>query len=78
MENLSSILKQKATERHHRAEVMIAGEQLRYDWGNARGFVCLSEGARLVSLSERLITGQLINTHVNALGMLFVNQDEPA
>ncbi|XP_061486236.1 DEP domain-containing mTOR-interacting protein-like [Rhineura floridana] len=29
MESLSSILKQKATERHHRAEVMIAGEQLR-------------------------------------------------
>ncbi|XP_062976973.1 DEP domain-containing mTOR-interacting protein-like isoform X1 [Elgaria multicarinata webbii] len=30
MENsLSSALKQKATERHHRAEVMIAGEQLR-------------------------------------------------
>nr|XP_028591267.1 DEP domain-containing mTOR-interacting protein-like [Podarcis muralis] len=29
MENLGSILKQKATEKHHRAEVMIAGEQLR-------------------------------------------------
>ncbi|KAJ6665731.1 hypothetical protein lerEdw1_002101 [Lerista edwardsae] len=29
MESLSTILKQKATERHHRAEVMIAGEQLR-------------------------------------------------
>ncbi|XP_020665041.2 DEP domain-containing mTOR-interacting protein [Pogona vitticeps] len=29
MESPSCILKQKATERHHRAEVMIAGEQLR-------------------------------------------------
>uniref|UniRef100_A0A2D4IGZ2 DEP domain-containing protein n=2 Tax=Micrurus lemniscatus lemniscatus TaxID=129467 RepID=A0A2D4IGZ2_MICLE len=29
MENLSNIFKQKATEQHHRAEVMIAGEQLR-------------------------------------------------
>ncbi|XP_063153006.1 DEP domain-containing mTOR-interacting protein-like [Candoia aspera] len=29
MENFSSIFKQKATEQHHRAEVMIAGEQLR-------------------------------------------------
>ncbi|XP_058030271.1 DEP domain-containing mTOR-interacting protein-like [Ahaetulla prasina] len=29
MENLSNFFKQKATEQHHRAEVMIAGEQLR-------------------------------------------------
>ncbi|XP_070796237.1 DEP domain-containing mTOR-interacting protein-like [Pituophis catenifer annectens] len=29
MENLSNLFKQKATEQHHRAEVMIAGEQLR-------------------------------------------------
>lgn len=29
MENLSSGLKKKATEHHYRAEVMIAGEQLR-------------------------------------------------
>ncbi|XP_053104935.1 DEP domain-containing mTOR-interacting protein-like [Hemicordylus capensis] len=29
MESLNTLLKQKATERHHRAEVMIAGEQLR-------------------------------------------------
>ncbi|KAL8179648.1 UNVERIFIED_CONTAM: hypothetical protein K2H54_070344 [Gekko kuhli] len=30
MESLSIAQKQKANERHHRAEVMIAGEQLRY------------------------------------------------
>ncbi|KAM3839349.1 DEP domain-containing mTOR-interacting protein-like isoform 2-T2 [Vipera latastei] len=29
MENVSSVFKQRATEQHHRAEVMIAGEQLR-------------------------------------------------
>lgn len=29
MESLSSSLKKKATEQHYRAEVMIAGEQLR-------------------------------------------------
>lgn len=31
MESLSNSLKKKATEHHYRAEVMIAGEQLRYE-----------------------------------------------
>lgn len=51
MESLSTSLKKKATEHHYRAEVMIAGEQLRYEvqgctWGS--GCIPLAAGQSFI------------------------------